>query len=53
MLANRKGYHIEDIYFSNSSRQIEKWSFDELAKDPNKHVTEFYKNESEKVKKFR
>jgi cytidine deaminase len=53
MLANRKGYHIEDIYFSNSSRQIEKWSFDELAKDPNKHVTEFYKNESEKVKKFK
>ena len=52
-LANRKGYHIEYIYFSNSNRQIEKWSYEDLIKDPNKHITEFYKNEIDKVKKFK
>ena len=49
-LANEKGYYIEDIYFSNNNREIEKWAYSELINDPNKHVTEFYKLPSEKKK---
>ena len=52
-LANRKGYYIENVYFSNSDRQIEKWSFNELENDPDKHVTEFYKNDADKFKRYR
>jgi cytidine deaminase len=52
-IANKKGYYIEDVYFSNSNREIEKWSFDELENDPHKHVSEFYKPESEKYKEFK
>jgi len=53
ILANRKGYHIENIYFSNSLREIEKWSYASLEKDPIKHVTEFYKSEDLKFKKMK
>jgi cytidine deaminase len=52
-LANRKGYYIENVYFSNSNRQIEKWSFNDLENDPHKHVTEFYKNDVDKFKRYR
>lgn len=45
ILANRKGYYIEDIYFSNNDREIEKWSYTDLEKDQFKHVTEYYKNQ--------
>jgi len=48
ILANRKGYIIDSIYFSNQSREIEKWSYTELELDPNKHVTEFYKEKEKK-----
>jgi cytidine deaminase len=44
LLANKKGYYISNIYFSNNLRKIEKWSYHDLEKDPSKHVTEFYKN---------
>ena len=30
MLANRRGYQIENVYFSNNKREIEKWSYAEL-----------------------
>ena len=43
-LANRKGYFIESVYFSNNSREIEKWTYSELENDESKHITEFYKN---------
>ncbi len=46
LIANKKGYHIENIYFSNNNREIEKWTYSELEKDPSKHITEFYKNSS-------
>ena len=52
-LANQKGYCIEYVYFSNSKRQIEKWSYADLENDPHNHVTEFYKNDSDKFKKYR
>jgi hypothetical protein len=52
ILANRKGYFIEYVYFSNNLRQIEKWAYSDLENDPVKHVTEFYKPEEEKFKKF-
>ena len=29
-------------------REIEKWSYTELELDPNKHVTEFYKEKDKK-----
>jgi cytidine deaminase len=48
ILANRKGYTIDCIYFSNQLREIEKWSYNELELDPNKHVTEFYKEKDKK-----
>ena len=44
LLANRKGYCIDSVYFSNNLREIEKWSYTELENDTCKHVTEFYKN---------
>jgi hypothetical protein len=43
-LANRKGYYIDNIYFSNNMRQIEKWGYSQLENDQCKHITEFYKN---------
>ena len=43
-LANRKGYYIDNFYFSNNMRQIEKWGYSQLVNDECKHVTEFYKN---------
>ena len=49
-IANRKGYNIEYVYFSNSNREIERWSFEQLKNDQNKHVSEFYKPASEKYK---
>jgi cytidine deaminase len=55
-LANKKGYFIENIYFSNQLRQIEKWSYAKLESDPNKHISEFYKknnNESMCTGKYR
>lgn len=52
MLANRKGYHIDNIYFSNSNREIEKWSYTNLEKDPCKHVTEYYRCDDDKYKKI-
>jgi cytidine deaminase len=52
ILANRKGYCIEHVYFSNNMRKIEKWAYADLENDPDKHVTEFYKPEEEKFKKF-
>jgi cytidine deaminase len=53
LLANRKGYHIENIYFSNSKREIEKWAYSELENDPCKHITEYYRNEEYKFKKMK
>jgi hypothetical protein len=53
ILAKRRGYHIDNIYFSNNLRQIEKWGYSELENDPSKHVTEFYKNEADKYIKYR
>ena len=53
VLANRKGYHIENVYFSNNIREIEKWSYYDLENDPCKHVTEFYRNEEDKFKKMK
>ena len=53
MLANRKGYHIDHIYFSNNNRKIEKWSYSDLENDPCKHVTEYYKNNEYKYKKIK
>jgi len=52
-LANRKGYHIEHVYFSNNIRQIEKWSYSDLENDKSKHVTEYYKNDEDKYSKFK
>ncbi len=49
-IANEKGYYIEYVYFSNSNREIEKWSYNQLENDPTKHVTEYYKPENEKHK---
>jgi cytidine deaminase len=49
-IANRKGYTIDNIYFSNQSREIEKWSYTELELDPHKHVTEFYKDKNNDCK---
>ena len=46
MLANKKGYYINNVYFSNNEREIEKWTYHELENDETKHVTEFYKNSS-------
>ena len=43
-IANKKGYCIHNIYFSNQLREIEKWSYSELELDNNKHITEYYKN---------
>ena len=42
-LANLKGYTIESVFFSNSKREIEEWSYSELENDPHMHVTDFYK----------
>jgi cytidine deaminase len=53
VLANRKGYHIENVYFSNNIREIEKWSYYDLENDPCKHITEFYRNEEDKFKKMK
>lgn len=53
ILANRKGYHIEYVYFSNSKREIEKWTYADLENDPCKHVTEYYKSEEQKLKKMK
>jgi len=53
LLANRKGYHIENIYFSNNKREIEKWTYSDLENDPSKHITEYYKNEEHKFKKMK
>jgi cytidine deaminase len=44
LIANKKGYYISNIFFSNNMRKIEKWSYTDLENDPEKHVTEFYKN---------
>jgi len=52
ILANRKGYYIEHVYFSNNLRKIEKWSYSDLEKDPFKHVTEYYKNDLDKERTF-
>ncbi len=52
-LANRKGYYIENVYFSNNIREIEKWSYNDLENDPCKHVTEFYRTEDQKFKKMK
>ena len=52
-LANRKGYFIENIYFSNNLREIEKWAYSKLENDPHKHITEFYKNEDDKYVKYK
>ena len=46
MLANKKGYYINNVFFSNNDREIEKWTYHELENDETKHVTEFYKNSS-------
>ena len=51
LLANKKGYYISNIYFSNNLRNIEKWSYTELENDKSKHVTEFYKNSAFRNKK--
>jgi len=37
-------YMIDNIYFSNNMRQIEKWGYSQLENDQCKHITEFYKN---------
>jgi len=50
ILANRKGYYIDSVYFSNNSREMEKWTYSKLENEECKHVTEFYKN-AEKLKK--
>jgi cytidine deaminase len=42
--ANKKGYYIENVFFSNNLREIEKWSYNELESDPIKHITEYYRN---------
>jgi hypothetical protein len=52
-LANRRGYYIDNIYFSNNLRQIEKWAYAELENDPCKHVTEYYKNNEDKYIKYK
>lgn len=49
-IANMKGYFIESVYFSNSNRQIEEWTYTELINDPCKHITDFYK--SQELKRF-
>ena len=53
ILANRKGYHIESVYFSNNLREIEEWAYIDLENDTCKHVTEYYKSDEEKYKRFR
>jgi hypothetical protein len=50
ILANRKGYIIEYVYFSNHERKIEKWKYSDLENDPCKHFTEYYKKQEEKYK---
>ena len=42
-VANLKGYTIESVFFSNSKREIEEWTYSELENDPHMHVTDFYK----------
>ena len=46
MLANKKGYYINNVFFSNNNRNIEKWTYHELENEETKHITEFYKNSS-------
>ena len=46
MLANKKGYYINNVFFSNNEREIEKWAYHDLENDETKHITEFYKNSS-------
>jgi len=53
LLAHKKGYHIEYVYFSNEERKIEKWSYTDLENDNFKHVTEYYKNEDDKYIKYK
>jgi len=51
ILANRKGYIIEYVYFSNHERKIEKWKYSDLENDPCKHFTEYYKKQEQKYNK--
>jgi len=43
ILANRKGYNIKSVYFSNNLREIEEWTYTDLENDTCKHDTEYYK----------
>jgi cytidine deaminase len=43
-IANLKGYFIESVFFSNSNREIEEWTYSELENDPHMHITDYYKS---------